>query len=71
MKLSWILWWVATLFWLLMILGLALYSWSNGLFDANNKEVYSFFWLLIGLLVIPFIVQFTWLLINVSFKLVK
>ncbi|MDN6743007.1 MAG: hypothetical protein L0L63_11240 [Staphylococcus equorum] len=53
MKLSWILWSVATLFWLLVILGLSLYSWSNGLSDANNKEVYSFFWLLIGLLVIP------------------
>ncbi|ATH63591.1 hypothetical protein A7974_06625 [Staphylococcus pasteuri] len=65
MRLSWILWWCVSSFWLLIILFIVIYSMFNGLTSATSRELMTFIWLLVGLFGIPLLIQLIWLIINV------
>ncbi|MGW7951191.1 hypothetical protein ACWEYS_13380 [Staphylococcus xylosus] len=71
MKISWALWYVITFFWIIIILGISIYSWFNGLSNGSNEDFYKFLWLLVGLFIIPIIIQLLWLFINILVKVFK
>ena len=68
MKLSWILWWGITVFWLILLLAIIIYSLNNGLITATHRESMAFIWLLIGLFSVPFLIQVIWLILNFLVK---
>ncbi len=71
MKISWILWWIISVFWIVVILSLTIYSLLNGLTINNQSDFFKFFCLLIGLFIFPFIIQLLWLVINILVKIFK
>ena len=63
MKISWILWWMATVFWIVVALILLVLGLMYGL--NNEMEGYKFTFLFIGIFLAPIICQLIWLIINI------
>lgn len=62
MKIAWILWWIATIFWGVVAIGLLVFTLMNGL--NSGIEWYKFTFIMIGIFLVPIICQVVWLIIN-------
>ncbi|PNZ27855.1 Uncharacterised protein [Staphylococcus petrasii] len=68
MKLSWILWWVISAFWIILFIGSSVMIWerrtdATGIFQTPELRAVSIIILAIAFL-LPIIIQIVWLIIN-------
>ncbi|PNZ67440.1 DUF3923 family protein [Staphylococcus croceilyticus] len=68
MKLSWILWWVVSAFWIILFIGSSVMIWTRrtdaaGIFQTPELRAVSIIILAVAFL-LPIIIQIVWLVIN-------
>lgn len=69
MKASWIAWWIVTIFWIVTFIGLSIFIWMRTVDGSGITQTYdakmAAFIVLIAFYVIPLIIQFIWMIVNI------
>ena len=62
MRISWVLWWIVYVFWLLCLVGFVSMALFSGI--KTLDEVYGLICIVLGLFFTPILCQVVWLIIN-------
>ena len=72
MKISWIFWWIISVFEVLSFLGFAFLLWQRSADAAGVIQTTEVKWINIGVLglayLIPFLIQIVWLIVNLIYS---